>query len=158
MRAMRVITLSLAIVLLAIQALFSVMVVVSSFSGGDTRTGTIYVVALVAHVLAVVALLNPRPKLAVVAAALLGICTGGAASEIMRSEWKYLVKSDLVAYHIEFLAFICFLAALLMRLSPRHRNAAGPTTQALEPSAAPNGGPATQLGNLGITERPPSAS
>src|SRR5438045_3638240 len=101
MKAIRVITLSLAIVLLTLEVLFAVMVVVSSFRGGESRTGTIYVVVLVAHVLAVVALLNPRPKLAVVAAALLGVCTGVAASEIMRSEWKYLVKSDLAFYFIE---------------------------------------------------------
>ena len=135
---MRVITLSLAIVLLTLEVLFAVMVVVSSFRGGDSRTGTIYVVVLVAHVLGVVALLNPRPKLAVIAAALLGICTGDAASEIMTSEWKYLVKSDLVAHHIEFLTFICFLAALLIRLSPHRQNAAESTTEAVEQGAPAN--------------------
>ena len=127
---------SLAIVLLALVVLFSVIVVVASFRGGDTRTGTIYVAVLVAHVFAVVALLNPGPKLAVVAAALLGICTGDAASEIMTSEWKYLVKSDLAAHLIEFLAFICFLAALLMRLSPHHQNATESTTETVEPHHA----------------------
>jgi len=137
MKSIRAITLSLAIVLLAIEVLFSVMVVVASFHGGDFRTGTIYTVVLFAQVLAVRALLNPRPKLAVVAGALLGLCTGGAASEIMRSEWKYLARNDLVAYHIEFVAFTCFLAALLMRLSPPHQNATGSTTELSNKADAP---------------------
>ena len=97
-------------------------------------------VVLIAQVLAVLALLNPRPKLAVVAAGLLGLCTGGAVSEIMASEWKYLAKNDLTAYFIEFLAFICFLAALLLRLSPHHSNAGGSTTAAVELSAGGDGG------------------
>ena len=130
---------SLAIVLLALEVLFSVIVAVASFRGGDSRTGTIYVVVLIAQVLAVGALLNPRPKLAVVAAALLGMCTGGAASEIMTSGLKYLAKNDLVAYDIEFLAFICFLAALLMRL-PHQPNAGGSATEAVELCAGGDGG------------------
>jgi hypothetical protein len=61
MKAIRAITFSLAIVLLALEVLFSVMVVVASFHGGDFRTGTIYTVVLFAQVLAARALLNPRP-------------------------------------------------------------------------------------------------
>ena len=137
---MRVITLSLAIVLLALVILFSVMVSWASFAGGDTRTGTIYVVVLIAQVLAVRALLNPTPRLAVVAAALLGLCTGGAVFEIMKTEWRYLAKSEMVAFPIEFLTFICFLAALLMRLSPHHPNADGATIEAIELSAGGDGG------------------
>jgi uncharacterized membrane protein YhaH (DUF805 family) len=33
-----------------------------------------------------------------------------------------------------------------------------PTQKVVEPGAAPNGGPATQLGNSGVTEGPPSVS
>lgn len=43
-----------------------------------------------------------------------------------------------------------FLSLILKSVRARLRNG--------EPSAAPNGGPATQLGNSGVTEGPPSVS
>jgi hypothetical protein len=128
MKAIRAISLSLAIVLLALEVLFSVMVVVAAFHGGDFRTG-IHRCSFCAGACRTQALLNLRPKLAVVAAALLGLCTGGPASEITANEWKYLGSNDLVAYHIEFLAFTSFLAALWMRLSSHQQNATGATTE-----------------------------
>jgi hypothetical protein len=40
----------------------------------------------------------------------------------------------------------------------RHRSVGGWLQEIAEPSAAPNGGPATRLGNSGVTEGPPSVS
>jgi len=48
--------------------------------------------------------------------------------------------------------------ALLGILRCRSRSAVRPGRLDAEPDAAPNGGPATRLGNSGATEGPPSVS
>jgi hypothetical protein len=67
-------------------------------------------------------------------------------------DWSFDGERSLVAMTVVFQLFfaaIAFIGTWLV-LQKRHNGA--------EPGAAPNGGPATQLGNSNVTEGPPSVS
>ena len=112
--------LCLAIILLGLVIVFAVIVGLSSWIDRDYRTGTIYAVVLIAHSLAVVALFKPKPTLAILSAALVGMTVGGSALEISQHDLSYLHTLGLSyfgSYFLEFIAFVFFMTALLCRMA-----------------------------------------
>lgn len=73
----------------------------------------------------------------------LGASTGWFLLDCSQSEWLHHCKDPNAGW----VGFQAYRDRVLSTMSTR-----------AEPSAAPNGGPATQLGNSGVTERPPSVS